>query len=137
MTSRKLPDTSRLARLLENCELNVIDVPVDDTMKDIELYIRNRVADLPIDDIDERENLAEEILMKSDGSFLWVRLVMDELEGIYSYDSIMQVLQGIPEGMTSYYGRAVAEMSEKKKGETYRESNSAMGYARHEAFVPF
>ncbi|KAF2133160.1 hypothetical protein P153DRAFT_331614 [Dothidotthia symphoricarpi CBS 119687] len=115
MTSRKLPDMSRLTRLLEGCDTAVIQIPINDTMKDIELYIRNRIADLPIDEEEERQELARQILAKADTSFLWVRLVLDELEGVYGYDSIMQVLQEIPAGMFSYYERAVTEMSGKKR----------------------
>jgi WD40 repeat protein len=115
MTSRKLPDISRLARMLEGCDISIVQIPINDTMRDIELYVRSRIVDLPIDEDEEREELARQILAKADTSFLWVRLVMDELEGVYSYDSIMQVLQGIPEGMFSYYARTVAEMGEKKR----------------------
>jgi len=115
ITSRKLSNMPRLIRQLEDCDITIVQIPVDDTMRDIELYIRNRIADLPIDGEDEREELARKILVKSDASFLWVRLVMDELEDVYGYESISQVLQGIPEGMLSYYERAVTEMAEKKR----------------------
>lgn len=115
ITSRKLPDMPRLVRQLEGCDTSIVQIPVQDTMKDIELYVRGRILDLPIDGEDEKEELAREILRKSTASFLWVRLVMDELEGVYGYESILQVLQGIPEGMVSYYERAVAEMAEKKR----------------------
>jgi WD40 repeat protein len=115
MTSRKLSDMARLTRLLDGCDVSLMDIPASDTMQDINLYVRSRISDLPIDADDEREELARQILSKSDTSFLWVRLVMDELEGLYGYDSIIQVLQGIPEGMFPYYGRVVDEMSEKKR----------------------
>jgi WD40 repeat protein len=105
----------RLLRTLDNCEVAVAEIPVNDTINDINLYIRSRIADLPIDEDNEREDLAQQILAKSGTSFLWVRLVMDELEGVYGYDSIKQVLQEIPEGMLQYYARAVAEMSQKKR----------------------
>ncbi|RYP78328.1 hypothetical protein DL769_003206 [Monosporascus sp. CRB-8-3] len=64
---------------------------------------------------EEKQSLTQEILSKSDASFLWVRLVMDELEGVYGYESIMSVLQGIPEGMMSYYQRIVAEMAANRR----------------------
>lgn len=115
MTSRKLPDFSRLLRFLDGCEVAIVTIPTHDTMKDIELFVRNRVEDLPIDEEEEREDLARQILAKSDSSFLWVRLVMDELEGVYGYDSIVEILQGIPEGMFPYYGRIVADMGNKKR----------------------
>ena len=115
LTSRKLPDMPRLLRALDIYDIAVVDIPANDTTHDINLYIRSRIVDLPIDEDNEREDLAQQILTKSGTSFLWVRLVMDELEGVYGYDSIKQVLQGIPEGMLEYYARAVAEMAEKKR----------------------
>ncbi|KAH8714072.1 hypothetical protein GQ44DRAFT_660589 [Phaeosphaeriaceae sp. PMI808] len=115
MTSRKLADMSRLTRMLDGCELNVVEIPASDTMRDIDLYVRSRVSDLPIDEEGERKELARQISAKSNTSFLWVKLVMDELEGVYGYDSIIQVLQGIPEGMVPYYARVVAEMGERKR----------------------
>ncbi|KAF1851892.1 NACHT and WD domain protein [Cucurbitaria berberidis CBS 394.84] len=115
MTSRKLPETPRMIRQLEGYATTVVHIPEQDTMKDIELYVRNRITDVAIDEEEERQELARQILAKSNTSFLWVRLVMDELEGLYGYESIMQVLQGIPEGMFSYYERAVAELEENKR----------------------
>jgi WD40 repeat protein len=115
LTSRKLPDMPRLLRMLDNCEIAVVEIPVNDTMNDINLYVRSRIVDLPVDEDNEREDIARQILAKSGTSFLWVRLVMDELEGVYGYDSIKHVLQAIPEGMFPYYARAVAEMSEKRR----------------------
>jgi WD40 repeat protein len=115
MTSRKLSDMIRLTRLLDGCDIGVVDIPASDTMRDIDLYVRSRILDLPIESDEERDELTRRILSKSDTSFLWVRLVMDELEGIYGYDSIIEVLQGIPEGMVPYYGRVVDEMGENKR----------------------
>lgn len=114
MTSRKLTDMSRLTRSMEGFDVALIEIPATDTMKDIGLYVRSRVIHLPVDATDEREELARQILAKSDRSFLWAQLVMDELEGLYDYDGIMQVLQGIPEGMFPYYRRVLAEMNERK-----------------------
>ncbi|KAJ4368868.1 hypothetical protein N0V83_005950 [Neocucurbitaria cava] len=104
-----------MIRQLDGCATTVVHIPERDTRKDIEQYVRSRIVDVAIDEEDEREELARRILAKSGTSFLWVRLVMDELEGLYGYESIMQVLQGIPEGMFSYYGRAVAEIEQNRK----------------------
>lgn len=115
ITSRKLADMPKLVRQLNDVTLRLIDIPVQDTMRDIELYISSRMADLPIESGKEAADLTSQIIAKSNASFLWVRLVMDELEGVYGYESIMQVLQGIPEGMVSYYQRTVTEMAENKR----------------------
>ncbi|KAI1109210.1 NACHT and WD domain protein [Nemania sp. NC0429] len=115
VTSRKLPDFPKLIRQIDGCVVHVVEIPIADTMRDISLYIRDRMDILPIDRDEDKEKLAQEILSKSSASFLWVRLVLDELEKVYGYESIMSVLHTIPEGMMSYYRRTIAEMSENKR----------------------
>ncbi|KAI1300890.1 NACHT and WD domain protein [Xylaria venustula] len=110
-TSRKLPDFPQLIHQLDGHAVHVVEIPIADTMCDINLFIRNRIQSLPIEREEDKENIAQEILSKSNASFLWVRLVLDELESVYSYESILSVLHDIPEGMIPYYKRIIAEMS--------------------------
>ncbi|KAK7931320.1 hypothetical protein PG985_002032 [Apiospora marii] len=115
ITSRKLPDFQKLVRLVEGCPLTVVEIPAVDTMHDISLFVESRIDLLPIDHHEEKETLRRDILSKSGGSFLWVRLVMDELEGVYGYESILSVLQGIPAGMMPYYRRTILEMGNNQR----------------------
>ncbi|KAH7324593.1 hypothetical protein B0I35DRAFT_164775 [Stachybotrys elegans] len=115
ITSRKLADMPKLVRQLNDIDLNVVEIPIQDTMSDIELYIASRMADLPVENEEQAAELTNQIIAKSNASFLWVRLVMDELEGVYGHESIVEVLRGIPEGMVSYYRRTVTEMAENKR----------------------
>lgn len=115
ITSRKLPEFPKLIRQLENCAVHVVEIPIVDTMCDISLYVDDRVKALPIDTEKDRDYLAQEILTRSNASFLWVRLVLDELEGVYGYESMISVLHGIPEGMIPYYRRTIAEMKKNKR----------------------
>ena len=115
VTSRKLPKMQKIIDQLTRCKTTVIQIPVDDTMRDIDLYISKRIGDLPVDGEEEQAELANKIRAKCNACFLWVRLVMDELEGVYGYESIIQVLEEIPKGMLPYYKRAVAEMAGKRE----------------------
>lgn len=115
MTSRKLPDHPKLVHQLDGYVIHVIEIPTIDTMRDISLYVRDRIEVLPIDEEEDKESLTKEILSKSNASFLWVRLVLDELESVYGYESIMSVLHSIPGGMMSCYRRTVTEMKENKR----------------------
>lgn len=115
ITSRKLTDMPKLIRQLGNISLQIIELPIQDTIKDIKLYISSRIADLPVEGEEQVAELTDQIIAKSNTSFLWVRLVMDELQSVYSSESIMEVLQGIPEGMVSYYKRTVTDMAENKR----------------------
>lgn len=115
ITSRKLSEMPKMVRQLNDVSLSVVEIPVADTMRDIELYISSRIADLPVDSDREKADLTNEMIAKSNACFLWVRLVMDELEGVYGYESILEVLRGIPESMVSYYRRTVNDMAQNKR----------------------
>lgn len=61
------------------------------------------------------DDIVQQILSRSNASFLWVRLVLYELEGVYGYESMISVLHGTPESMISYYRRTIAEMRKNKR----------------------
>lgn len=84
-------------------------------MEDIERYISSRMTELVVESASEKADLMQQILAKSSGSFLWVRLVMDELRMLTATKSMTEVLAGIPKGMTPYYERIVAKMAENER----------------------
>ncbi|KAI0886353.1 NACHT and WD domain protein [Annulohypoxylon maeteangense] len=115
ITSRKVPDLQRLCCHLEGYALlKSIEIPFEDSMADIESYICDRIENLPIDAIADKHDLSSRILQRSNACFLWVRLVLDKLEQVYSNEGILQILQSIPEGMVPYYERTTKAMSENK-----------------------
>ncbi|KAH6684471.1 NACHT and WD domain protein [Halenospora varia] len=115
ITSRKTTDIQKTAHLLQGCVISIVEIPVSETLRDIELFVRNRTEFMPIDSAEEKQYLIAEILSKSKTSFLWVRLVLDELDGVYGYESTLSVIRGIPEGMIPYYQQILAEMAENKR----------------------
>ncbi|KAI1391831.1 NACHT and WD domain protein [Hypoxylon trugodes] len=115
ITSRNIPDIRRLCHLSEpSATITSIEIPVEDSMDDIRCYVQSRIEDLQPDIIDNKEDLMNRIVERSNASFLWVRLVLDELGQVYSKEGILEVLQSIPEGMIPYYQRIVGVMAEKK-----------------------
>ncbi|KAI1407510.1 hypothetical protein F5Y13DRAFT_205954 [Hypoxylon sp. FL1857] len=115
ITSRKVPDMDRLCRVLEDsANLTCIEIPFRDSISDIERYIRTHIDGIPTYTLDDKQRIKDRILDRSNACFLWVRLVLDELEQVYSNESILQVLQSIPEGMISYYERIIKTMGEKR-----------------------
>jgi hypothetical protein len=115
ITSRNMPDMPRLYRPLElTTSLVSIEIPVTHSMHDIECYIRSQIEHLPLHSTADRDELANNLLRRSNANFLWVRLVLDELEKVYSNESLLQVLQGIPEGMVPYYERTTRAMADNK-----------------------
>ena len=69
------------------------------------------MQDLPVDDSQERQDLANKILAKSGGCFLWVHLVLHELSSVYTDRSIWSILDEIPEGMVPFYQRTMETIS--------------------------
>ena len=110
VTSRIMPEIqSHLLRLGKNVVSTEIDV--QDSIRDIEAYIQTRMESLPLDDSRERQGLADKILAKSGGCFLWVHLVLHELSSVYTDKSIWTVLDEIPEGMVPFYQRTIDTIS--------------------------
>ncbi|KAI9784880.1 MAG: hypothetical protein M1816_000575 [Peltula sp. TS41687] len=91
-------------------------ISVSDTIPDIKLVIASRFDRLPLADDESQENFIERILEKSAGSFLWVRLVIQELEHTWSEEAAEEVLNKIPVGMDSLYARTLENMSMNKGG---------------------
>lgn len=93
------------------------EIDTKDSIHDIENYIRSRIESRPIDseDILSWDELVNNLLSKSNACFLWVRLVLDELEEVYSNEGIARTVNSIPEGMIPYYERTVQTMAEKKE----------------------
>ncbi|KAI9644445.1 hypothetical protein NHQ30_006466 [Ciborinia camelliae] len=90
----------------------VAGISVQDTNNDIRHFLQSRLGDLPVDDVNEQQDLARRILLKSQGCFLWVRLVLQELEHIYEETTIATVLDEMPSEMSQFYDRTVDFMTE-------------------------
>ena len=112
-TSRKVPELQRIHRSLEaSVSITCIEVSAEDSTSDIECYIQERVGNLTDDLVGDKKDIAETLLRRSNTCFLWVKLVLDELEKVYTTESIARIIQSIPEGMVPYYGRTVKAMAE-------------------------
>ncbi|KAL3470521.1 WD40-repeat-containing domain protein [Aspergillus californicus] len=93
-----------------------LPVLTTDTESDIRLLVERRTQALTVLGPDHRGTLAENILDKSKGSFLWTILVLEELLGCHSRKEIHQVLEDVPRGMKSLYKRTLDCMSQATRG---------------------
>ncbi|KAI1329481.1 hypothetical protein F5Y16DRAFT_99678 [Xylariaceae sp. FL0255] len=115
ITSRKTSDMHNLQRLLEpSVAVVCTEIEPNDTNNDIKNYVERRASNLPRMKLSGSEDLVTSLLRRANACFLWVRLVLDELETVYSSESIMHVLMDMPEGMIPYYERTTRLMSENK-----------------------
>ena len=78
---------------------------------DIQLFLEANSRYLPVEEETERQELVQQILEKSNGNFLWVSLVLKELETIYSQQQIYDVLKSVPEEMDGLYSRILQNLA--------------------------
>lgn len=121
ITSRLSPDYERhFSRLGKRIFTD--SIPIEETLADIGLFLRENMDSLPVEDKWERDKLIEKLVKKSTGCFLWVRLVLQELQQVYSEEHIVDVIEEVPSEMTPLYERVLENMSrnvrEKKLAKT-------------------
>ncbi|KAI0408779.1 hypothetical protein F4802DRAFT_366865 [Xylaria palmicola] len=85
-----------------------------DTAEDMRAYLSTRLEDLSLETVDE---LCTRILARSQGSFLWVRLVLQEFENAYTDEDIEAILQEVPDDLYKMYTRML-EMIESERRRT-------------------
>jgi WD40 repeat protein len=119
MTSRRLPEiTEQFADLRRTnyapqilCE----EISFDDTRVDIEFYLERNRAKIHVGHDVQRDSFLKYILEKSEGCFLWVRLVLDELALTWSVQDVQRILDEVPQNMEPLYTRALTIMSSRPK----------------------
>jgi WD40 repeat protein len=89
---------------------------VSDTIEDIRLFITSKMDGFPIGYDENRKILQDRIVTKSAGSFLWVRLVVQELEHTFSEEAIEDVLNEVPPDMNQLYARILTNMTKEIRG---------------------
>ncbi|RAR03116.1 nacht and wd domain-containing protein [Stemphylium lycopersici] len=111
MTSRgPWPDFDRqLNRLGSRAAADTIRV--QDTIHDIRLFFEENMDQLPVDDELEKRHLVNKLVEKSGGCFLWARLVLQELQSVYSEEHVAEVIDEMPIEMGLLYERILGEMS--------------------------
>ncbi|KAK6812959.1 hypothetical protein RU639_010810 [Aspergillus parasiticus] len=87
-----------------------------DTLVDIKLIVKAKAKALMVKDDNDRAALIERILEKSQGSFLWTVLVLNELARSYSELEINQALEDVPPDMELFYQRSLDSMSQTTRG---------------------
>jgi len=117
ITSRKIQEVQAQFTALQKhfTEKRVFSMEISesDSRYDITLYLRAHVDSLPVSNARNREKLINTILGKSAGCFLWVQLVVKELEEAFSQQHIDKVLKEVPHEMGALYERALTLMAAK------------------------
>ncbi|KAI8628819.1 hypothetical protein F5Y19DRAFT_98111 [Xylariaceae sp. FL1651] len=83
-----------------------------DTEEDMRAYLTDRLNELALENAEE---LGKRILAKSQGSFLWVRLVLQEFENAYTDEDIEAILNEVPEDLQALYLRMLKSIENEKR----------------------
>ena len=111
ITSRDNPELeSRFSVPTEEC-LSAISIEAHETLSDLKLLVEPVVSSLDVLDLDEKASLAQRILNKANGSFIWTTLVLDEVRNVHRKTEIARVLDEVPPSMKASYRRTLHLMS--------------------------
>ncbi len=103
---------SSLGPALFHCE----SISEADTIPDIRCLVEAKAKSFNVQNEEHRVALVEKILAKSQGSFLWTALVLNELSTTYSEQEISEVLDEVPPKMEDLYLRVLDSMSRATRG---------------------
>ncbi|RKK89759.1 hypothetical protein BFJ68_g16634 [Fusarium oxysporum] len=119
ITSRKLPEIKQqftnLQQRQDAVAIYVEEISLEDTKVDIRLYLEANQYKFHVGDQSQKNTFSNHILNKSDGCFLWVRLVLDELQTAWAISDAQRVLDEVPQEMDLLYSRALKIMASKPK----------------------
>lgn len=119
ITSRKMPEIIQhfadLQRKSSGQAAICEGITFEDTKADIALYLEGNRIKLHVGSDAEKDGFLNRVLEKSEGCFLWVRLVLDELALAWTMGEVERVLEEVPQNMDSLYTRALSIMSSKPK----------------------
>ncbi|CAH0017931.1 unnamed protein product [Clonostachys rhizophaga] len=116
VTSRDTVDLGQGFSVIPPNLVQSLPISTTDTESDLRLLVERRTQALGVVGPDDRGTLAEKILDKSRGSFLWTILVLEELLRCHSRKEIHQILEDVPRGMESLYKRTLGYMSQAARG---------------------
>ncbi|KAI9797040.1 MAG: hypothetical protein M1835_002290 [Candelina submexicana] len=84
----------------------------DDTRGDIQVYVHDAVSEaLPDVEQKMRDDIMDQVLSKANGSFLWVRLVLESLrDNWHTQEDICRALTEVPMGMKNLYSQMLEKV---------------------------
>ena len=108
ITSRQTAEIERFWPTIDPI-LFVHSIKEEDTLQDLKSFIDVKLV-LPHDNEEMEMKLKTRILQKASGSFLWVALIIQELEQAYSVGVVEEILNEVPADMNKLYERILSRM---------------------------
>lgn len=116
VTSRHTVELEKLFVGLGTAAFQSERISPADTLPDIKRVVEVKSKSLIVKDDAHRNALIEQVLFKSQGSFLWAVLVLNELSNCYSEETISEALRDVPREMGGFYKRTLTQMSQSTRG---------------------
>ncbi|KAL8912191.1 MAG: hypothetical protein Q9171_002753 [Xanthocarpia ochracea] len=107
--------TSELERLIAPLRPITEQITAEDTTQDIRSYVELYLDSLPGESREEQNDLAESIISKSSGCFLWAVVVIQQLKEVMFFEETEDILQQVPQEMEGLYMRSLQVLSTKTK----------------------
>ena len=111
ITSRITGELEESFKSLSPRRYRLQQISAADTLPDIKFLVQSKARAFRLQNDDDRAALVEKILQKSNGSFLWIVLVVNELSKCYRQEDINKVLDEVPSDMKPWYQRTLETMS--------------------------
>ncbi|KAM7184137.1 hypothetical protein V8F20_012346 [Naviculisporaceae sp. PSN 640] len=118
ITGRQVPLLAKHLSALPQSRVSREEISTEDSVRDIKRLVESRSRAFIVGDEESRAALVEKVVEKSNGLFLWTRLVMDELSNSFSEEDAKHVLDELPHGMECLYHRALDSISQATRGRT-------------------
>lgn len=80
-------------------------ITLEASLGDIELFLEEHAHYILAENEEEREQLVQLVLDKSDGNFLWTALVVKELEEAVSEEQVREILTSVPKEVGNLYSQ--------------------------------
>lgn len=118
VTSRSLPEIERGIISLGS-RAYVHEMTSMDTSEDLRLYVNTM-----LDEVAHKNaaKLMGRILSKANGSFLWTRLVVQDLEMAFTEEEVENVLNDIPDDLSSVYDRILRNIESDRRRTRFAKS---------------
>jgi len=104
-TSRPLAEIQRGLKALGPDRVSTQSISDANTAPDMRLFVEAQLAHH--EGLDDHEYMCEEILRRASGSFLWVYLVVQQLQDISTDGEMKEALSLIPTRLPDFYSRMV------------------------------
>ncbi|KAK8026590.1 hypothetical protein PG991_003646 [Apiospora marii] len=103
---------SHLAQAFQRAKrsIDVTALPLPSNLRDIEKVASEEIEYL-IPNRDFRDGTVRNLMQSSEGSFLWVSLVIERISRCHRQDDVVRVLESTPSGMNELYERMVSTIS--------------------------